>query len=107
MARFKFYSTKKWQKCRDTYYHQAKGLCERCLARGLIVPGEIVHHIQEINENNINNPAIVYGFDNLELVCRKCHAQLHEDLWQNRSGKSNYSNKRYKVDEFGRVILKK
>lgn len=49
------------------------GLCVRCGK-----PGEIVHHIEHLTPNNINNPAITLSEDNLELLCRDCHAVEHQ-----------------------------
>lgn len=72
----------------------AGGLCERCLKRGLIVPGEIVHHKIYITPANVDNPSITLNPENLELVCRDCHAEEH-------AGRQL----RYKVDELGRVTV--
>lgn len=94
-----FYKSYAWQKCRNAYFKKAKGLCEVCLSKGLIKQGEIVHHIIEMDENTIHNPKLAFGFDNLQLVCRDCHAQIHD---QHR--KCGGRSKRYKVDELGRVI---
>ena len=60
------------------------------------VPGEIVHHKIHLNADNINDDSISLNTDNLELVCRKCHAELHPEL----------GTKRYKVDEYGNIIAK-
>ena len=72
-----FYKTKAWQNCRDGYMRSVGGLCERCLAKGLIVPAEIIHHKIHLNENNINDPSVALNFANLEAVCRVCHGELH------------------------------
>lgn len=87
-----FYLSPAWVACRTAYKKQAGGLCEVCAKKGLIVPGEIVHHKIHITPNNIHDPNITLSFQNLELVCRSCHAEIH--------GKKK---KRYKVDEYGRV----
>ena len=89
------YKSKAWQHCRDSYIRSVGGLCERCLKKGLIVPGEIVHHKVYISPDNINDPAITLNPDNLELLCRDCHAEEHTDR-----------RKRYKLDNLGRVIIK-
>ena len=72
-----FYSSKAWQDCRDGYKAYRNHLCENCLARGLYVPGEIVHHIVELTPDNITDPSVSLNWDNLRLVCRDCHAEEH------------------------------
>ena len=53
------------------------GLCEKCKAKGLIVPAEIVHHKIHLNETNIDDASISLSYDNLEALCRKCHGEEH------------------------------
>ena len=89
-----FYSSNEWKACRAAYKKSVGGLCERCLKKGLIVAGEIVHHKNYINPDNVNDPEVLMNFDNLELLCRDCHAQEHLGR-----------NKRYKLDELGRVLI--
>ena len=86
------YKSVAWQKCRAAYASSVGGLCERCLAKGLIVPGEIVHHKVYLSPDNINDPNITLNWENLELLCRDCHADEHQRL-----------KLRYKFDEFGRA----
>ena len=88
-----FYKTTAWQNCRDAYTREAGGLCERCYAKGKIVPGEIVHHKIHLTPENVNDPDIALSFDNLELLCRGCHGKEH-------------SHKRYTVGEFGKIIIR-
>lgn len=90
----RFYKSKAWQHTRDAYAKSKRGLCERCLSEGRLTPGEIVHHKVHLSPENINDPTVSLSWDNLELVCRDCHAQLHDAR-----------KRRYKVDNFGRVIL--
>lgn len=89
-----FYSSKTWQDCREAYAKSKKYLCENCLAKGLYSPGEIVHHIEELTPENINDPNVTLNFNNLRLVCCKCHALEHG------AGKG----KRYLITDDGRVI---
>lgn len=89
-----FYSSAAWQETRKAFAKSKKYLCERCLARGLIVPGVIVHHKQHINAKNINDPQITLNRDNLQLLCRDCHSEVHR------------RQKRYTVDNSGRVTSK-
>lgn len=88
-----FYKSTQWQTCREAYAASVGHLCERCLKKGLITPGEIVHHKTFLTPENIGDPSITLNFDNLMLVCRSCHAEIH-------TGKIV----RYEVDEFGRVV---
>ena len=90
------YSSKAWQKTRDAYKHKVGGLCEICWKKGIIKPGEIVHHKVHLTPENINDPNITLSFDNLELVCRECHSEIHE---------LNQRKRRYKLDELGRVVF--
>lgn len=72
-----FYRSFAWRRCRDGYAASVQGLCERCLKRGLIVPGEEVHHKIRLTPDNINNPAVALNWDNLELLCKDCHLEEH------------------------------
>ena len=89
-----FYSSKAWQDTRNAYAASRLHLCERCLAKGIYTPGEIVHHKNRITPENINNPSITLSFDNLELLCRDCHAVEHST-----GGKMGYQ-----FDKYGNII---
>lgn len=91
-----FYSSKRWQDCRNAYAKRAHYLCENCLRKVIYRPGEIVHHKIEISPTNIYNPEVTLNFDNLEHVCRECHAELH---------KKSTKGRRYTIDEDGRVVI--
>ena len=97
-----FYYTRTWKQCRSGYIKSKGGLCEKCLSKGLIVPGEIVHHKIHLTADNINDPNITLNWDNLELVCRKCHAEEHEEVYIKNGGHV----RRYRVNESGEIILK-
>lgn len=90
-----FYKSKAWKDCRADYLKSVGGLCERCLASGRYSPGEIVHHKIHLTPENINDPSVTLNWDNLELVCRDCHADLHRGY-----------DRRFDVDEFGRVTVR-
>lgn len=90
----RFYSSKAWKECRKAYRKKVGGLCERCLKEGRISAGVIVHHKIYVTPDNIGRPDIILNPDNLELLCRDCHAKEHEGR-----------QRRYKVDELGRVIV--
>ena len=44
---------------------------------GIYKPGVIVHHIIEIDPVTIEKPEVALNPDNLELLCRECHADIH------------------------------
>lgn len=92
LNRKQFYSSKAWQDCRNAYAKSKRNLCEVCLSKGLYKYGEIVHHKTHLNDDNFSDPSVAMNWDNLQLLCRDCHAKMHSD-------------KRYKVDEMGRVIF--
>lgn len=88
-----FYKSTAWKNCRQAYASSRRGLCERCLQRGIYTPGVIVHHKVHITPNNITDPDIVLNWQNLELLCRECHAKEHGAV-----------HKRFTIDERGRVF---
>lgn len=89
----RFYSSKAWKECRRIYRKSVGGLCEECLKHGRYNPGVIVHHVVPLTPHNIECPEVTMNFDNLELLCRDCHAAQH-----------NAHKRRYKVDDFGQVV---
>lgn len=68
----KFYKSKEWKKTREYIFNKYHGLCIECNK-----PGEEVHHIVWLSPDNINNPDITLGEDNLVLLCRDCHMAKH------------------------------
>ena len=93
----KFYKSKAWQQCREYVMQRDHRLCVDCSKTGLITPAEEVHHIIELTQENISDPAIALGPDNLVSLCRECHKKRH--------GAHDTSERRYIIDEFGRIIL--
>ena len=73
----KFYRSKAWQQCRESYISKVHGLCERCQEKNILKPGYIVHHKEYITPKNINNPMITLNHDNLMFVCHECHNIIH------------------------------
>lgn len=90
----RYYKSRDWQACRLAYMKKVGGLCEICLKNGRIVPGVIVHHKVHITPDNIECPEITMNFDNLELVCRDCHAAEHNE---------KFAKRRFTVDAAGHV----
>lgn len=91
----RFYKSTAWEKARGQAWSRDKGLCQECLKKGIIKEGDTVHHINPITVDNIKDESITLNLDNLETVCRDCHAKVH----------GKYMQDRYKVDELGRVII--
>lgn len=96
-----FYHSKAWKQARDAYVRTQHGLCERCARNGTISKGEIVHHIEHLTPETIGNPEISLHESNLELVCRKCHAEEHPEIY----GRPDSDEPpRYAFDEFGNLV---
>lgn len=89
-----FYKSKAWQACRQSYGDSKHWLCESCRERGLFTPGVIVHHKIHLTPENIHEPEITMGWNNLQLLCRDCHGAIHKP------------QKRYYVDDLGRVTAR-
>lgn len=90
-----FYGSQAWKDCRAAYIKSVGGLCERCRSRGIITAGVVVHHKTHVNQDNVNDPNVTLNFDNLQLLCVQCHADVHAK-----------NQKRYNVDKFGRVFAR-
>lgn len=91
-----FYNSKKWRKVAASYKKQ-QGLCERCRARGLFVPAEIVHHREHLTRDTMQDPRKAYGFENLEALCRDCHNKEHFETLT--------ASRRYHFDKDGNIVI--
>jgi 5-methylcytosine-specific restriction endonuclease McrA len=76
-----FYRSKAWEKTRNAYIKSVQYQCERCRRLGFCSPAEIVHHKVHLTPDNINDPYVTLSFDNLEALCRKCHAAEHPEIY--------------------------
>jgi hypothetical protein len=72
-----FYNSKAWLDCRSSYIASVHGLCETCMAKGIIRPGYIVHHKIWLTADNINDANISLNHDNLRYECQECHNKGH------------------------------
>lgn len=70
-------------------------LCADCAKAGKTTAAEEVHHIIPLTPENIDDPRITTGLDNLVSLCRECHRARH-----------GAREKRYTVDEMGRVTIR-
>lgn len=75
----KFYQSKEWKQCRDTYIGERLltdgGLCERCHEK----TGAELHHIEHLSIFNIDNPHITLNPENLMWLCKDCHFEMHKE----------------------------
>ena len=90
-----FYQSQEWKSARAAYLKKVGGLCERCLKKGLYNAAVIVHHRVHLTPENIRDPKIRTGFDNLEALCWSCHEKEHKGR-----------QRRYMVDASGHVIAR-
>jgi 5-methylcytosine-specific restriction endonuclease McrA len=68
----KFYNSKEWKLSRQYKLASVNYRCERC--GGIAVE---VHHKIPITQENIYNPSITIGRENLEAICIECHNKVH------------------------------
>lgn len=94
------YQSQAWKNTRRAYLKSRGGLCERCMAKGIITPAEIVHHKVPLTDDNVKDLNISLSWDNLQALCRVCHAEVHEDIYMNRS------KRRYTVNKNGTVDIR-
>lgn len=87
-----FYNSAAWKSCRESYKRAKGGLCEDCMARGIITAGAEVHHVIELTPENVKDPNIALNWDNLRLLCKDCHAKRH-------------TKRRYKVDKVTGAVI--
>lgn len=92
-----FYGSAQWKKCRKGFISYKGGLCEKCLAKGLIVPGNHVHHKVFLTPENINDASVSLNWNNLELLCEKCHEEIHD---------SHHPKSRMVIGKDGKVTAK-
>lgn len=67
------YHTTRWRRLRQAYYTEQHGICERCGQ-----PGDVVHHIEHITIDNVDDPDVTLNADRLELLCHSCHNKEHK-----------------------------
>ena len=106
----KFYKSKAWEDVRKTIWLKQNLLCNRC-HRPVYVDGisdyipknkrvrGIVHHINHIDDDNIQDINITLNPDNLEGLCIYCHNEEH--------AKGNAIRKEYRFDDEGNIVKEK
>ena len=61
----------RWRAVR-AWYIKRRPLCELCETRGILEPAVLVHHRRPIADGGA-----VCDPENLEALCRRCHAERH------------------------------
>lgn len=74
--RQKAYQSKEWKELRETYI-KLHPLCEECIKKNIVTPAQDVHHKESPFKNNMINHHLLLDFNNLESVCKVCHAEIH------------------------------
>lgn len=63
-----FYHSPMWKRAQRAKRLQARGICEKCGKAGWEV-----HHIVPLTDENVDDPNVAIGMDNLMLLCTSCH----------------------------------
>ncbi len=95
------YKSRQWERARGLCLRLHQGLCVRCLERGEYTPAEIVHHKVHLDAENVNNPAVAFSQDNLEPLCRRCHAAEHPEIYGRTQARPE---RRYGFDAAGNLV---
>ena len=77
-----FYQSIEWRRCREAVLggrllRDGELRCERC-GKAILHPYEaVLHHVDELDEAKVQDPAVALNPDNLMLVCHRCHSEIH------------------------------
>lgn len=69
------YKDTRWNYIRNEVIKRDKGIC--CFCGKLVLKRGIIHHKQEINEENYGDWNIAFNLDNLVLCHQECHNTHH------------------------------
>jgi 5-methylcytosine-specific restriction endonuclease McrA len=86
-----FYKSKAWRAAREQALRRDAYTCHDCEGRATEV-----HHIRELTPDNIGDPAIALGLDNLQCLCHACHTKRTLGMGDVEDG--------YEFDADGQVI---
>jgi 5-methylcytosine-specific restriction endonuclease McrA len=93
-----FYHSPEWRKCQAAFKREKHFTCEMCGKAGWLV-----HHKVPLDDENVDNPNIALGFDNLMLLCPSCHDAIHHRL--KGHGRPNVQHHKVKFDKNGNVVV--
>ena len=106
-VRKEFYNSKAWKTVRKNIWLKQNCLCARCYKPVYVdgisewIPKDqrrtgIVHHIEYLNDTNIEDDNITLNEDNLIGICKECHEKEHHQDIATRKG--------YEFDSYGNLI---
>lgn len=76
--RFEAYNTTVWRKLRLAYMKEHP-VCEECLKNGKVTAADSIHHVKSPFTGNTVNWTLFLDPENLEAICRECHARVHAE----------------------------
>ena len=96
--RQQFYKSKQWETFRHVVIAQRADEdgfvnCAICGKPILKKYDLIVHHIEELNDLNVNDTNVSLNPDNVQCVHFKCHNQIHERFGYNKTSKAKVYKK--------------
>lgn len=112
-----FYDSSSWRDLREQYAKEKDYICERChracysksdkaykmlKEQGQDVLFGIVHHKKHLDANSIEDASVALNWDNLELLCIRCHNQEHIPLIERRVSEIRED---VKFDDDGNIII--
>lgn len=75
------YTSRRWAKCAKAFAESKLYICERCgrmlKMNTLYKTNYVVHHRQPLTPATVTDDLMVYGWDNLQLLCTRCHRAVH------------------------------
>lgn len=97
----RLYRSRAWEVARAAVIARQHNLCADCMGRGELSPIEEVHHVVPLTAENVSDPSIAYGLDNLVGLCRDCHMERHRRMGTYRQEQGQSRNPRVWFDESG------
>ena len=74
-------NAKRWKQVKAIVWNRANGLCEECLANGIVTPGVDCHHIEPVEHGTAQEMAeLCYNPANIRLLCVACHIKAHQQM---------------------------
>ena len=72
-----FYCRKEYLSLAQSCKVKSGGTCARCGRSGFDMSELRPHHVIELTLDNVDDPNIALNPDNIEVLCRECHDEVH------------------------------